>query len=83
MAIDRSVGRRARLALCSAVVGVVLAGGLPAAAAAKAGGQPPKHSCGIGREEAAFLRQLPERPGAGEASLLDPHDPKQPCAGKG
>jgi hypothetical protein len=47
------------------------------------GGVPAAHSCGLGRAEAAFLRALPVRPGAGEAALLDPNDPKVACAGQG
>ena len=86
MGMHRISTRRARLALCAATVGLAVAGGLAAPAGAGKGGEPAEpaeQSCGIGREEAAFLREFDERPGAGEAALLDPNDPKYACTGKG
>ena len=79
----RTGGRRPRAGVVGAAGAVALLGGLAAPASAGKGGQPPARSCGIGRAEARFLRQLLVRPGAGEAALLDPHDPKQACAGQG
>jgi hypothetical protein len=53
-------------------LGAALVGAIPDGARAAGGGVPPDRSCGIGREEAANLRQVPVRPGAGEAALIPP-----------
>jgi hypothetical protein len=73
--------RGVRIAVCALGLAAALLGGGADPARAGQGGVPAAHSCGIGRAEAAFLRALPVRPGAGEAALLPPG--AQGCTGQG
>jgi hypothetical protein len=72
--------RLVRTVVLALGLGAAVVGAIPDGAQAASGGIPPEPSCGIGRAEAANLRQLPVKPGAGEAALLPPK--AAGCTGK-